>query len=163
MTTVLTSINGADISGERSNLLGNADLRPEKSTELETGFDSRWFGNRVTFEVTYYNKTSKDALIDRVSAPSSGAAVSTIKANLGEVQNTGWETLINAQVIDRRAFGWDVTFNGAHNSNKLKSLGIDPATGKADSADHQHDNASDRGLSDQWLLAAAVQVVRHQR
>jgi len=85
----------------------------------------------VTFEVTYYNKTSKDALIDRVLAPSSGAAVRTIKANLGEVQNTGWETLINAQVVDRRAFGWDVTFNGAHNSNKLKSLGIDPATGKA--------------------------------
>jgi len=130
LTTVLTSISGADISGERSNLLGNPDLRPEKSTELESGFDSRWFGNRVTFEVTYYNKTSKDALIDRVLAPSSGAAVRTIKANLGEVQNTGWETLINAQVIDRRAFGWDVTFNGAHNSNKLKSLGIDPATGK---------------------------------
>ena len=131
LTTVLTSISGADISGERSNLLGNPDLRPEKSTELESGFDSRWFGNRVTFEVTYYNKTSKDALIDRVLAPSSGAAVRTIKANLGEVQNTGWETLINAQVVDRRAFGWDVTFNGAHNSNKLKSLGIDPATGKA--------------------------------
>jgi TonB-dependent SusC/RagA subfamily outer membrane receptor len=130
LTTVLTSINGADISGERSNLLGNADLRPEKSTELESGFDSRWFGNRVTFELTYYDKLSKDALIDRVLSPSSGAAVSTIKANLGAVQNTGWETLINAQVIDRRMFGWDVTFNGAHNSNKLKSLGIDPATGK---------------------------------
>ena len=131
LTTVLTSIAGADISGERSNLLGNVDLRPEKSTELESGFDSRWFGNRVTFEVTYYNKTSKDALIDRVLAPSSGAAVNTIKANLGEVQNTGWETLINAQVVDRRSFAWDVTFNGAHNSNKLKSLGIDPGTGKA--------------------------------
>jgi hypothetical protein len=31
----------------------------------------------------------------------------------------------------RRSFAWDVTFNGAHNSNKLKSLGIDPGTGKA--------------------------------
>jgi TonB-linked SusC/RagA family outer membrane protein len=128
--TVLTSINGADISGERTNLLGNPDLRPEKSTEFETGFDSRLLGNRVTFEVTYYNKLSKDALIDRVLAPSTGAAVSTVKANLGAVQNTGWETLINAQVVDRRNIGWDVTFNGSRNSNKLKSLGIDPATGK---------------------------------
>jgi TonB-dependent SusC/RagA subfamily outer membrane receptor len=33
LSTVLTNIAGADISGERSNLLGNADLRPEKSTE----------------------------------------------------------------------------------------------------------------------------------
>ncbi|HEV8498751.1 MAG TPA: TonB-dependent receptor, partial [Gemmatimonadaceae bacterium] len=75
--TVLTSIAGADISGERTNLLGNPDLRPEKSTEFETGFDSRLLGNRVTFEVTYYNKLSKDALIDRVLAPSTGAAVNT--------------------------------------------------------------------------------------
>ncbi|HTE45299.1 MAG TPA: TonB-dependent receptor, partial [Gemmatimonadaceae bacterium] len=129
--TVLTSINGADVSGERTNLLGNPDLRPEKSTEFETGFDSRLFGNRMTFELTYYNKLSKDALIDRVLAPSSGAAVATVKANLGAVQNTGWETLINAQLLDRRAIGWDLTFNGSRNSNKLKSLGIDPATGKA--------------------------------
>jgi len=129
--TVLTSIAGADISGERTNLLGNPDLRPEKSTEFETGFDSRLLGNRVTFEVTYYNKLSKDALIDRVLAPSSGAAVNTVKANLGAVRNTGWETLINAQVVDRRNFGWDLTFNGSRNSNVLETLGTDPATGKA--------------------------------
>jgi TonB-linked SusC/RagA family outer membrane protein len=128
--TVLTSINGADISGERTNLLGNPDLRPEKSTEFETGFDSRLLGNRLTFEMTYYNKLSKDALIDRVLAPSTGAAVNTVKANLGAVRNTGWETLINAQVVDRRNFGWDLTFNGSRNSNKLETLGIDPATGK---------------------------------
>jgi TonB-linked SusC/RagA family outer membrane protein len=129
--TVLTSIAGADISGERTNLLGNPDLRPEKSTEFETGFDSRLLGNRVTFEVTYYNKLSKDALIDRVLAPSTGAAVNTVKANLGAVRNTGWETLINAQVVDRRNFGWDLTFNGSRNSNVLETLGTDPATGKA--------------------------------
>jgi hypothetical protein len=128
--TVLTSINGTDVSGERTNLLGNPDLRPEKSTEFETGFDSRLLGNRLTFEMTYYNKLSKDALIDRVLAPSSGAAVNTVKANLGAVRNTGWETLINAQVVDRRNFGWDLTFNGSRNSNKLETLGIDPATGK---------------------------------
>ena len=44
IATTLTSINGADISGERSNLLGNPNLRPERSTEFETGFDSRWLG-----------------------------------------------------------------------------------------------------------------------
>lgn len=127
LTTVLTSINGSDISGERSNLLGNANLRPEKSTEWEAGFESRLFGNRVTFELTYYDKLSKDALIDQVLAPSGGAAVSTVKTNLGAVLNTGLEALVNGQVIDTRMLAWDVTFNASHNSNKLKSLGVDAA------------------------------------
>jgi hypothetical protein len=85
--------------------------------------------NRMTFELTYYNKVSRDALIDKVLAPSSGAAVNTVKANLGAVSNTGFEALINGQILDRRWIGWDITFNASHNSNLLKSLGVD-ATGK---------------------------------
>jgi TonB-linked SusC/RagA family outer membrane protein len=129
LTTVLTSISGSDISGERSNLPGNANLKPERSSELETGFDSRWFGNRMTVEYTYYNKISKDALIDQVLAPSTGQASSTVKANLGKVLNSGHELLVTGQLIDNRNFGWDLTFNGSHNTNKLKSLGLD-ASGK---------------------------------
>ena len=123
IATTLTSINGSDISGERSNLLGNANLRPERSTEFETGFDSRWWHSRINFEFTYYNKLSKDALIDKVLAPSTGAAVSTVKANLGAVLNTGLEALINAQVLNQRMLSWDVTVSASHNTNKLKSLG----------------------------------------
>jgi TonB-linked SusC/RagA family outer membrane protein len=125
LTTVLTSIAGADITGERSNLLGNPNLRPEKSTEYEGGFDSKLFGNRAAFELTYYRKLSKDALIDQVLAPSTGAAVNTVKANLGAVLNTGFEALLNEQIIDRRSVSWDITVNASHNSNKLKSLGFD--------------------------------------
>src|SRR5262249_30200724 len=105
-------------------------LRPEKSTEYEGGFDSKLFGNRAAFELTYYRKLSKDALIDRVLSPSTGAAVNTVKYNLGAVLNTGFEALLNEQIIDRRSVAWDVTINASHNSNKLKSLGVDPATGK---------------------------------
>ncbi|MDQ3997539.1 MAG: hypothetical protein M3303_11070, partial [Gemmatimonadota bacterium] len=43
--------------------------------------------------------------------------------NLGEVSNRGWEALINAQVLQGTNFGWDVTLNGSHNTNRLESLG----------------------------------------
>ena len=127
LATTLTNINGSDVGGERSNLLGNANLRPERSTEFETGFDSRWLGGRVNLEFTYYNKLSKDALIDQVLAPSSGAAVNTVKANLGAVLNSGLEALLNMQVLDQRMLSWDVTISASHNSNKLKSLGKNAA------------------------------------
>ena len=128
-TTTLTNIAATDISGLRSDRLGNADLKPERSTELETGFDARFFDSRVNFEFTYYNKMSKDALIDQTLAPSAGTSLTNIKANLGSVKNYGFETLVNAQVLSRDMFAWDITFSGAHNTNKLVTLGKD-ATGR---------------------------------
>ena len=128
-TTVLTSIAGGDIGGLRSNLLGNAKLKPERSTEVETGFDARFLNSRVNLELTYYSKLSKDALIDQTLAPSGGTSNNSVKANLGSVRNHGFEALVNAQVLTRNQFAWDLTFSGAHNSNKLITLGTDP-TGK---------------------------------
>ncbi|HUQ84025.1 MAG TPA: SusC/RagA family TonB-linked outer membrane protein [Gemmatimonadaceae bacterium] len=127
--TTLTSIAGGDVGGLRSNLLGNAKLKPERSTEVETGFDARFFNSRVNLELTYYNKMSKDALIDQTLAPSGGTSNNSIKANLGSVKNYGYEALINTQVLTNRYVSWDITFNGSHNTNKLVTLGKD-ATGK---------------------------------
>ena len=128
-STTLTSIAGADIGGLRSDRLGNSKLKPERSTEIETGFDARFFNSRVNLELTYYNKMSKDALIDQTLAPSSGSSLNNIKANLGSVKNYGFEALVNGQVLNRSMFAWDITFSGAHNTNKLVTLGKDP-TGK---------------------------------
>lgn len=103
--------------------LGNPDLRPERSTELEVGVDGKFFNDRVSTELTYYDKTSTDALVERVLPPSLGTGATRRFENLGEVHNTGWEALVNAQLVQGRAFGWDVTLNGATNSNELVSLG----------------------------------------
>ncbi len=123
-----TNIATTDVSGLRSNALGNLELKPESSTEFETGFDAQMFTNRVNFEMTYYRKTTKDALISAPIAPSAGTAVTSILKNLGSVRNWGYEALINMQLLDRRSFAWDVTFNGSHNSNRLLSLGTDTTT-----------------------------------
>lgn len=124
-----TNIAAVDASGLRSNQLGNADLKPERSTEFEIGFDSRLFTGRVNWELTYYRKQTKDALISMPIAPSSGAAVTSILTNLGAVRNWGYETLVNAQAFDTRAVAWDITVSASHNSNKLLTLGND-ATGE---------------------------------
>ena len=124
------NIAGTDLATERSAALGNANLKPERSTEFETGFDAHMFSNKMSFEATYYHKSSKDALIDRIIPPSAGAAATTIKTNLGSVLNTGYEALITTQLIDRKNFGFNLTISASHNSNNLVSLGVDPETGK---------------------------------
>jgi TonB-linked SusC/RagA family outer membrane protein len=112
-----------EVPGAVFSALGNANLKPERSTELELGVDGRFFNDRVSTELTYYSKTSRDALIERVLPPSLGTGLTVRFENVGEVHNSGWEALVNAVLVQGRAFTWDVTLNGTTNSNELVSLG----------------------------------------
>jgi outer membrane receptor protein involved in Fe transport len=109
--------------------LGNVNLKPERSTELELGVDGTFLNSRLSSEITYYRKSSKDALISRGLPPSLGTGATSRLENLGEIRNSGFEALVNAQIIQRDAFGWDVTINAATNDNKIQSLGGLPSFG----------------------------------
>ncbi len=119
----------ADLPALVFSTLGNRNLKPERSTELELGIDGTFFNNRLSAEITHYKKLSRDALISRGLPPSLGTGSTSRFENLGEVSNTGWETLISAQLIQREAFGWNVLVNGAANVNRIESLGGLPAFG----------------------------------
>jgi hypothetical protein len=122
---VTTNIGNTDISGLRSSALGNEDLKPEKATEWEGGVEAQMFGSRVGVDLTYYNKTSKDALISLTIAPSAGSSSSNVLTNLGSVKNYGMEGQVTANLVDMPQLTWDVTVSGSRNSNKLVSLGTD--------------------------------------
>ena len=109
--------------------LGNPELKPERSTELEVGADGNFWNNRLSAEITYYYKDSRDALVSRTLPPSLGTGATTRFENVGRVRNRGWEGLINAQLIRSDRFGWDVTLNGSTNDNLLVSLGGLPNIG----------------------------------
>ena len=104
---------------------GNAVLRPERANEFEIGFDTKLWTNRINFEATYYNKLTKDAIIGAVVPPDLGSGNTTIRTNLGSVQNTGAEFAVNAQIMERSNFAWDATLNYSMNGNKLVTLGTD--------------------------------------
>jgi TonB-linked SusC/RagA family outer membrane protein len=123
--TSLQSIRATDAAGLQLTNLGNTNLKPERSTEFETGFDAKLLDSRVNFEMTYYNKRTKDALINAIVAPSAGSAVN-VRRNLGSVGNTGWEYQVNTQLLDRASIGWDMTVSYSTNDNKVISLGGTP-------------------------------------
>lgn len=114
--------------------LGNRKLKPERSEEIELGFDITAFESRISAEVTRYQKSSKDALISRILPPSLGTGVTNRFENLGKVRNQGWEALVNAQLMRGSGLGWDLTINGSTNSNRLVSLGgVPPIVGSTQS------------------------------
>jgi TonB-linked SusC/RagA family outer membrane protein len=123
---VTARTESGDAPGTVFSTLGNANLKPERSTEMELGADATVWDQRVNVELTYYNKSSRDALISRILPPSLGTGATSRLENLGEVRNSGFEALINAKVLEHSMIGWDLTLTGSHNSNELVSLGSVP-------------------------------------
>ncbi|MDB4913867.1 MAG: TonB-dependent outer membrane protein SusC/RagA [Gemmatimonadetes bacterium] len=118
-----TRLESGDAPAVVFSTLGNVNLKPERSTELEMGIDGTFFDSRLTTELTYYQKASRDALISRILPPSLGTGATSRFENLGKVSNVGWEFLLNAQMVQRSAFGWDLTVSANSNTNTLDSLG----------------------------------------
>ena len=114
-----------DVAGILVGGTGNPDLKPEKSKETELGFDAGFFGERIGFELTHYNKRTDDLLVAVPLAPSLGLTTTQFQ-NLGSVKNTGWEYVINAKVIDLDPIGFDFSVAGSTNNNELLSLGLLP-------------------------------------
>lgn len=123
------TLRGVSVPGFTFGGAGNVNLRPETSSEIEVGFDAGLLDDRVGFELTYYNKTSENALISRRLPPSLGVSATRFD-NLGEVQNKGLEGLLSLRLIDRPRFQWEATVTGARTENELTDIGIDPSTGE---------------------------------
>jgi TonB-linked SusC/RagA family outer membrane protein len=121
--------NGTPQTGITFGSSGNPDLKPERSQELEVGLDAAILGGAVSIELTFYNKRTQDALIERPLPPDLGES-STQFFNLGEVRNRGVELALNTRVFNRPSFTWDVALSGSLTSNKLIELGagIEPIT-----------------------------------
>jgi TonB-dependent starch-binding outer membrane protein SusC len=102
--------------------LGDPNLGPERSQEFEVGFDAALLNNRVGVELTAYRQRTVDALVNMNFPPSQGFLTSQA-VNLGEVSNRGVEVLVNTLPVRTPNVEWNLTFQLAHQVNKLVSMG----------------------------------------
>ena len=108
--------------------VGNPTLKPERSEEVEVGFDAALFGGRTEIEFTYYDRVTKDAIVRRRLAPSVGFPGQQW-VNAGQVDNWGIEVGINTQVIRPGGpLSWSLGLAFATMNNKLVRLGLPGTT-----------------------------------
>lgn len=119
---VAVTVSGADNPGFRFGGLGNADLKPERTREAEFGFDADLWETRAHMEFTFYDKSSRDALIARRLAPSAGVS-DTVFENLGQVSNKGVEIVLSVTPINRPNVSWTISAGAWGNRNRLVELG----------------------------------------
>lgn len=89
-----------------SNVLPNPNLRPELQQELEAGVDGKFLKNRLTLDLTVYNRVSKDQLLNRDLDPSTG--FTSIKVNAGKVTNKGIEMGLGYTFVQNKSWNWKV-------------------------------------------------------
>jgi TonB-dependent SusC/RagA subfamily outer membrane receptor len=111
-----------DQPGLVPNAIGNETLKPERSEELEVGFDAGFFKDRIELTFTRYNRAVKDAMIGRPLPPSLGFPGTQI-VNLGLVKAWGNELQVNTRVLDGRRVGWDMSVGFSTNNNRIDALG----------------------------------------
>lgn len=101
---------------------GNPNLAPERGIETEAGFDAAFLNDRLGLDFTYYNKITKNAILLRGVAPSTGFGANSQYVNAGQILNHGIEALFKAQVISATNYGWDLNLNLSHNTGLVQKL-----------------------------------------
>jgi len=112
-------LNGVN-SYEISNQLGNTELKPEITKEIELGLDLRFFNNRLGFDVALYNKTTEGLITTLPVDPSSGYTEQI--TNLGDVNNKGIEVTAMIIPVKTKDFTWNISYNYSTNVNKVTDL-----------------------------------------
>lgn len=102
--------------------VGNPDLGPERSTELELGFDAGFLRDRLGVEFTMFTGNTRDAILERRVAPSTGFS-GTQYFNAGRVKKSGLELLLRGTPFSMEAAALDLSLSLSRNSNEIVSLG----------------------------------------
>jgi outer membrane receptor protein involved in Fe transport len=123
-----TSLGVSNIAGFPGLLVstqeGQADIKPERQTEFETGIDFSLFKGRLGFELTYYNKNIFDFLLLTTPPASSGFAQHWV--NAGNLTNHGVELGMNARPVESRNIVWNTSVNFWFNRSKVTKLVVQP-------------------------------------
>jgi TonB-linked SusC/RagA family outer membrane protein len=102
--------------------VGNPDLGPERTSEIELGFDAAAFSGRLTTEVTYYRRNIEDALFSVRQVPSLGFLNSQLK-NVGTMKSNGMELSSTATLLRARNLEWTLGGSVYTNDATITSLG----------------------------------------
>ncbi|MBK0381935.1 TonB-dependent receptor [Pedobacter sp. SD-b] len=100
--------------------IGNKDLKWETTAQLDAGIEFKALKQRLSFELDYYNKRTRDLLLFADFPLSSGFDRGLV--NIGKINNQGFEFTLIANVINSKSFTWNSNFNISFNKNKIVEL-----------------------------------------
>lgn len=113
--------NGIPV-GSSPTSLPSGLLKPFTTSELEIGTDLKMFGNRLSIDVAYFSKKSKNEIMPASFSISTGFTSGYVPT--GSIQNNGLELQLSGKAFESRKFSWTPSFNLTSVSNKVLSTDL---------------------------------------
>lgn len=96
-------------------------LKNESVKEFEAGIETKFFKNRASLDITYFDKRSFDLLTPGTPiAPATGFSSASI--NAGDVYNKGVEVVLGIVPIKTKNFTWNIDVNYTKIKNQVVRL-----------------------------------------
>lgn len=108
--------NNATTAGRNSTLY-NDKVVNELIKSREIGAELKFLGSRVTVDFSLYKNNATNQLINLPLDATSG--YTSMKINAGNIQNKGYEVMVDARVFNKKDFIWNVSANFSHNDNSI--------------------------------------------
>ena len=123
LATVFTSetaFNGNPL--QSSSTIGmNPNLKPEKTSSIEAGFEAAFWDNRLCLDFTYYKTDSRNQIL-KLATPAASGYTSQVR-HAGHIRNRGYEIQLGAVPIQTsKGFRWNLGLNYGANSSKVVKL-----------------------------------------
>ena len=114
------SYSNATNIGAMISSLENKKVSWEKSQNFNAGFDAILFNHRLQLGVDFYNRLTKNMLLERPMALSTG--FTGFMDNVGDMRNRGVEASLRLTPVRTADFEWNITAMATKNQNKVIKL-----------------------------------------
>lgn len=99
----------------------NKDLKWEETTTYNAGLDFGFFNSRLTGNLDYYFRRT-DNLLNVIDIPMGTNFSNRVISNIGMMENQGLEIALDAKIISKKDFSWQLGVNASHNENIIRKL-----------------------------------------
>lgn len=98
------------------------NLQWENMTAWEAGIELNLFEYKFYIEANIYNKVTTELLFNDYSVPTSSGYDKYLYLNGGELENNGWEVMLDYRIMQKKDFMWNINFNISQNINSFNKL-----------------------------------------
>jgi TonB-linked SusC/RagA family outer membrane protein len=99
--------------------LPNGLLKPFTVNEIELGTELRFFNSRLTFDIAWFTKKTKNEIMSATISRSSGYGTGIV--GTGSTKNTGLEVLVSGTIVNKSTLSWKSSLNITSVKNEVVS------------------------------------------
>ncbi len=99
----------------------DSEIKWEESDTYNIGVDFGFSGDIVTGSLEYFQRQSED-ILNRIAPPAGSNLTNEIYTNIGDLESSGVEFTLNADIFQKENFTWNLNFNATYLTNTIKKL-----------------------------------------